>query len=324
MAPRRPFVVDPVLTAIAVGFRNTSAMRIADQVLPRSTVGGEKFSWTEYPIEEAFNTPDARVGRLGRVQQLTFSGTRKTDEVDDYGLDAPVPFDDIEAAENQRVAGLSNYDPEGRAVEVLSDTIENIREVRVANLVHNSDSYSAGRKVTLSGGDQLSDFDNSDPVDVIKTAIHGTLIYRANTAVMGTDVWTKISSHPKLLNAVKGGLTSEGMITPRQFVDLFAGEGLKNLLIGDAWVNAAKPGQDVNLQRAWGKHIAMLHINPMADVQGGGVTFGLTAEYGGKVSGRIEDPDIGLNGGYRIRRGERVKELSVAPDLGYFIQDAVE
>lgn len=73
----RPFPVNAVLTAIAVGYRNTSAMRIADLVLPRQPVGAETFKWTEYPISEAFNVPDARVGRLGRVQQLTFSGTEK-------------------------------------------------------------------------------------------------------------------------------------------------------------------------------------------------------------------------------------------------------
>ena len=67
----------------------------------------------------------------------------------------------------------------------------------------------------------------------------------------------------------------------------------------------------------------MLHINKMATAEGGDLTWGLTAEYGGKIAGRIEDKDIGLQGGTRIRRGERVKELIVAKDLGYFIQDAI-
>ncbi|PZP06597.1 MAG: capsid protein, partial [Sphingomonas hengshuiensis] len=37
----------------------------------------------------------------------------------------------------------------------------------------------------------------------------------------------------------------------------------------------------------------------------------------------IEDPDIGLQGGNRVRSGERVRELVVAQDVGYFIQNAV-
>lgn len=323
MAPKRPFQVDATLTAIAIGYKNPSAARIADQVMPRTPVGGEKFGWTEYPLEEAFQVPDARVGRKGRVQQLEFNGTERTSQIEDFGLDAPIPYSDITEAARQREAGLSTYDPEGRAVEMLSETVENIRELRVANMVHSAANYAADRKRTLSGGSQFSDYQNSDPIGVIKTGMESTLVLPPNTLVMGRKVWSKLSSHPKLVNAVKGNLTEEGIITRQQFVDLFSGEGINQLLIGDAWFNAAKPGQAPNLQRAWGNHIAMLHLNPMADTQAGGITWGLTAELGGKVAGRIEDPDIGLEGGYRIRRGERVKELIVAKDVGYFIQDAV-
>jgi hypothetical protein len=68
----------------------------------------------------------------------------------------------------------------------------------------------------------------------------------------------------------------------------------------------------------------MLHINRAATAQGGGITFGLTAQYGSKISGRIEDPDVGLQGGFRVRTGERIKELIVAQDVGYLVQDAVQ
>lgn len=323
MAPKRPFSVDPVLTAIAVGYKNPAASRIADQVMPRSQVGGEKFGWTEYPLSEAFNVPDARVGRKGRVQQLEFTGEEKTAQVEDYGLDTPIPYADVTEAERQRELGLSTYDPEGHSVEMLSETIENIREVRVAQMVHNAANYSVGRKTTLSGTSQFSDYANSDPISILKAGMESTLVYPPNTLVMGRAVWSKLSSHPKIVNAVKGNLTEEGIVTRQQFIDLFSGEGITNLLIGDAWYNAAKPGQDPSLARAWGKHISMLHINPMASVQGGGITWGMTADYGGKIAGRIEDKDIGLEGGVRVRRGERVKELIIAKDLGYFIQDAV-
>lgn len=107
MAPVRPFVVDPVLTAIAVGYRNPAAALIADLVLPRVPVSAEKFKWTEYPLEEAFNVPDAKVGRRGRVQQLEFGGTDKTDSTDDYGLESPIPNSDIEAATIARAEGRS-------------------------------------------------------------------------------------------------------------------------------------------------------------------------------------------------------------------------
>ena len=321
---KRPFIVSASLTAISIGYRNPSSSFIADAVSPRDTVGGETFKWTEFPIEESFKTPDGRVGRRGQVQQLVFSGTEKEATVEDFGFDAPIPQSDIDAARQQREAGLSNYDPEATAVMRIADTLLNCREVRVANQFQTAGNFSAGRKITLAGNSQFSDYTNSDPIGVISAGMDATLVFRPTDLAMGRDVWSKLSSHPKLVNAVKGGNTNQGKITPEQFLEIFAGEGLKRIHIGDAWCDISKPGQAPTLRRAWGKHITLFHQNPLANVKGdGGVTFALTADYGGKIAGRIEDPDIGLQGGFRIRNGERVKELLMAPDAAYFIQNAV-
>lgn len=319
----RPFVVDPVLSAIAVGYRNPASFYIADDVLPRTPVSGEKFKWTEYPIEEGFNVPDGRVGRLGRVRQLEFGGIERASAVEDFGFDAPIPNSDIDAAKNARDLGLGNFNPEDHAVMSITDTLMNIREVRTANIVHNPANYATGRKVLLSGTSQLSDYANSDPVGVIKAGMDATLVQRPNIAVFGRSAWSRISSHPKIVNAVKGNVTSGGVVTVEQFLELFRGEGLQRVSIGDAWYNTARPGRAASLTRAWGKHVALLHINPLATPEQGGITWGLTAQYGSRIAGRIEDKDVGLQGGVRIRTGERVKELVVAQDVGYLIQEAV-
>lgn len=323
MATPRPFVSDPILTAVTVGYTNPAGARIADQVLPRSPVGAEEFKWTHYPLEEGFALPDAKVGRRGRVQQLEFTGEERTDAVEDYGLDTPIPYSDIEKAAEARARRTTSYDPERHSVMMLTETMLNIREVRVANMVQDAANYSSGRKVALSGTDRFSDYANSDPIGVIKTACDSTLIYRPNTMVMGREAWSKLSSHPDIVNAIKGNVTSQGIVTMAEVANLFAGEGISQVLVGDAWANVAKKGQPVSLQRSWGKHIALLHVNPMAAVEGGGITFGMTAELGRRIAGRIEDEDVGLQGGVRIRAGERVKELIIAPDVGYLIQNAV-
>lgn len=320
----RPFVVDPVLSGIAVGYSNDASSYIADDVLPRRSVGGEKFKWSEYPIEEAFNVPDSRVGRTGQPQQLEFTGTEKTASVEDFGFDVPIPNSDIDAARNAREQGLSNFDPEANAVMRAADTMSNIREVRVAGLVHNPNSYAPNRKVALLGDSRFdSTAGKSNPIGVIKGGMDATLVKRPNTIVMGRRPWSVLSAHTSIVNAVKGNVTSQGIVSREQFLELFSGEGITRVLVGDAWFNTARPGQAARLQRAWGNHIALLHLDPLATPESGGITFGLTAQYGTKISGRIEDPDIGLQGGFRIRTGERVKELIVARDVGFLIQDAV-
>lgn len=319
MAPRRPFVVDPVLTAIAIGYTNPADTLIADEVLPRVPVGQEKFSWTEYPLEDGFSVDDTLVGRRGKVAEVEFSGEARTAEVEDHGLDAPVVQSDIDAARAAREKGLSTYDPEARATAGLTGRVLLAREVRAATLIQNPASYSASRRVVLSGTSQFSDFTNSDPVGVLSAALDGTLVYRPNTMVMGQAVWSKLRMHPHLINAVKGGLTEKGMITREQFAELFE---IKKLLVGSAYLNIAKKGQTASLARCWGKHISCLYLNPEVSVDEG-ITFGLTAQFGTRIAGRIEDPDIGLTGGFRIRSGERIKELVVAKDVGYLVQNVI-
>ena len=319
----RPFTIVPALTAIAIGFRNPASAYIADTVMPRVPVPAEKFGWTHYLIEEAFNLPDAEVGRTGRVQRLEFGGEQRDSSVKDYGLDSPIPYSDIEAAREARQRKVSNFDPEAHAVMSLTDTILNIREVRVATMMGNAANYAAARKIALAGTDRFDDYDNSDPIGVIREGIYSTLVVRPTDINMGRAEWKALSGHPKIVKAVKGGISGDGMVTVEQFRELFAGDGIKRVNIGDAFYNTAKPGQAHNLERAWGGVMSLTHTNPMANPQGGGITFGFTAQYGSRVAGRIVDEDIGLQGGVRVRSGERVRELIVAEDAGYLIQTPV-
>lgn len=319
MAPNRPFIVDPVLTAVAIGYRNPAHTLIADLVLPRIPVGGEKFNWTKYPISEGFTVPDDAVGRTSRPNQVRFSGFRETSETEDRGLDDPIPNSDIKAAAEMRAKGLGTFDPEARAVEMLENYKQLNREIRVSRLVFNPATYAAGRKIVLSGSSRFSDYANSDPIEVIKAALEGTLVFRPNMLVLGQPVWSKLSSHPAIVNAIRGNLTTKGIVTKEEFARLFE---VQRVLVGESMLNTARLGQDVSLARVWGKHMAALYIDPAVTAESG-ITFGFTAQYGGKVAGRIEDPDVGLHGGQRIRNGESVKELVAAPDVGYLIQDAV-
>ncbi|NDW04066.1 capsid protein [Jiella pacifica] len=320
MAPNRPFPVDPILTGFAIGYRNPAYAFIADDVLPRTPVMGERFSWTEYPLEEGFRVVDNRVGRTGRVNRVEFTGTRRDSSVEDFGLEAPIPNSDIDAAEKMKAQGLGNFDPRQRAVMGIEDYNQINREIRVASLVQSPASYPTSQKMALSGTDQFSDYDNSDPIGVIKDVIDSTLVFRPNQVTMGHRDWTILSSHPKLINAVKGGLTTEGMITRQQFADLFE---LKKVLVGEAYMDAAKFGHAADIQRVWGGNMVFQFVNPSADVNAGTITHGFTATYGTKISGSMPDPNVGLEGGETVRSGERIKELIVAPGVSFLLQDVV-
>lgn len=314
-----PFVIVPALTAIAVAYRQGNL--IADQVLPRVPVDTETFRYTKYAVGDSFQMPETLVGRKSAPNQIDWSSTELSDSVQDHALDTPVPNADMEAWQRASAAGrgfVSQANPQERATKLVMQAVQNRREYRAANLVFNAGSYGVGNKVTLAGGSQWSDYANSDPLVAIMGWLD-SMIMRPNIGVLGRAVATKLRMHPKVCKAVYGNNTDAGIVPLRAIADLLE---LQDIYVGDAWVNTAAPGQPAAISRAWGKHAAFLVRNQEADVQGG-VTFGLTAQYGDQVGGTISDPDVGMRGGERVRAGESVKELITANDLGYFAQNAV-
>ena len=319
MAPR-PFVVDPVKTGIAIGYQNKAL--IADQALPRIPVPSESYKWTYYPTAEMFTVPDTEVGRRGRVNRIEFSGQEMTASTTDYGLETGIPYSDINVAAAQRAAGVSDFDPEGRATMGLTAITQLDREVRVARLYQDPNNYAPSRRLALSGSDQFSD-PGSDPIGLLKRLMGSTLIYRPNTWVMGRDCWSGMSSNPKLVNAIRGNVTGSGIVKPEEVVNLFSGEGLKQILVGESFVNTARLGQPANLSRTWGKSIEMVYLDSDLPADQGGVTWGWTAQFGTRIAGSWDDRDVGLEGGRIVRTGEKVREQIVCPDVGVIIQNAV-
>lgn len=307
--PVSPYPVDAALTAISVGYRNMEY--IADQVLPRVPVDKQTFKYMRYPIEEAFTVYDTAVGRKGRPNEINLSAVEDEASTQDHGLEDSVPVTDQDNAD-------SRYDPEGRATMKLTDYVALAREVRVSNAVFSAANYAAGQKVTLSGTSQFSDFANSDPLAVMLAGLDACIV-RPNLVTMGQAVWTKVRQHPKVVKAVLGNAGDSGVASRQAVAELLE---VEEVLVGRSYLNSAKRGQAASLSRAWGKHIALTYRNRNGGTEGE-MSFGITAQWGGRVVRKEFDSKIGLRGATRIVVGESVKELIIASGAGYFIENAV-
>jgi len=303
-----PFPIDPVLTGIAIAYKNEAY--IADAVMPRAPVGLQSYKWKQYDLGETFRIPATHVGRTGRPNEIEFTYTEQTDSTKDHGLEDPIPQSDI------MNAAQSNFSPVNNATERLADLVMLDREARVANLLFTAANY-AGNTTTLSGTDQWSDA-TSDPLGTILDTLD-SMVIRANTIVIGQAVYRQLQTHSKVLGAMNNRDTAYGRANKQFLADLFE---VDQVLVGAAWAATNKEGQTTTMARLWGKHAALLHINPRAGT-GEMPTFGFTAEWGTKVAGSWEDKDIGLRGGTRVRVGESVKETICAVDLGHLLVNAV-
>lgn len=308
MGQKTPFIITPELTAIAIAYKNKAM--IADKVLPRVPVGTRSFKFIAYPIGESFTVPDTKVGRKSKPNKVEFSATEQTASVDDYALDDDIPNDDI-------LTAPANYDPKGNAVMQITNLIELDREVRAANLVFNPANYGSDKKIILSGSSQFSD-PTSDPIKIIMDALDAMLM-RPNVMTIGRAAFSALIRHPKIVKAILGNAGDSGIARREDIAALFE---LEEIAVGESFVNTARKGQAVNMQRVWGKHISLIYRDVLANNQSG-TTFGFTAQYGDRVGMELPDADIGMRGGITVRSGESVKELITAPDLGYFIQNVI-
>lgn len=306
-----PFPVNPVLMGVALAYRN--GRLIADAVSPRRPVGGSQFKYYKHTMGQNFTVPDTLVGRKSVPNEVEFTLEEVDASVVDYGLDDVVPNQDMENAKS-----IPGYNPLNTATENLTDLLELSRELRVAQKVFAAAGYGADNKVALAAGDRWTAYDTSDPITDHKTAFDSCPV-RPNVAVYGRGTWTALSSHPKILAAIYKNDISGGIAKREHVAELFE---LDEILVGESYVNIANPGQAVSKAQVWGNHAALLVRDKLADFQNHRPTFSLTAQWGSRIAGSIGEPKIGLRGSVRVRVGESVRELIMASDLGYFIENA--
>jgi len=302
------FPVDPVLIGIAAAYKNADF--IADEVLPRVVVDKQNFSYRVFDAKDNFTIPNTTVGRTGRTPQVEFGFKELDSSCISYGLEEPVPDVDMDNAP-------ANYNPSARAVETALELLGLDREKRTASLVFDGSKYATGNKQTLAAGEKFSN-DASDPIRMILTAMD-KCVMRPTVMVIGQQAWTALRMHPKVVKAAHGNAGDSGVAQREAVAEILE---IRKILVGQGWYNIANKGQTMSKERIWGNSVALIYQNNIADTRGT-PTFGITAQFKERVLKEIRDDDIGLKGGVKMRVGEYVRELIVAPDFGYLMQDVI-
>jgi hypothetical protein len=279
-------------------------------VLPRVPVSSEEFKWTSYNKADRFNIPDTTIDRKGRLNQVEFGGTELASITADYGLEDVIPQKDIDAA-----ASVS-FDPLGNATELLTELIMLEREQRVAGIVHAAATYDAALKEVVASADKWT-ASTSRPIDAITDALEMPFM-RPNILVINSASLLALRRNEQVLQSYHGNVSTEGMVPVAYLQDLLEME----ILVGRARYNSANKGQSLTLTELWGGHAALLYKNPSA-MPNKGLTFGLTAQFGGRIARSKRDDDIGLRGATVQQVGESVKELVLANDTAYFMEGVI-
>ena len=256
-------VIDPVLSTIAQGYRNSEM--VASALFPSVPVpfrGGKIITFGKEDFM-LYGTQRAPGENTKRVQFGYASGSYA---LVDYGLEGSV------AIETMQEGQLPGIDHAAMAVRKVSNIMALRLEKQAADIARTAASYAAANKVTLSGTAQWSDFTGtSQPIQNIETAkeaVRAATGKRPNTVVMGAAVMAKLRQHPIVVDRMK--YTGRDIATAEILAALF---GVAKVIVGDA-IYANDAG--TTFTDVWGKDVVVAYteLGSIADM--GAPSYGYT------------------------------------------------
>ena len=253
--------IDQIMTNISIAYRN--GYYIADQVFPLVNVKKQSDKYFVFTKGDWFRNTAKKRAPGGRSEGSGFrlsDGSYYCEEVAEHTL--------LEDETRDNADSVLNY--ETNKVNFVTDKILLELEERIEKMcmtTTNWDNYSTPTNL-------WSDYDNSDPLADIETAIdtiEGISGRLANTMVISNDVWKKLKHHPQLLDRMPvTGLRSAT-------IDILkALTGIDKILIGRSLVNTAVEGQATDVfARIWSKDVWVGHVAaaPALDTPSAGYTF---------------------------------------------------
>ena len=266
--PGQARVVDPILSAVARGYRSPKAA-VANVLFPIVTVGLRagriiSFGPDDFKLVNTARAPGANTKRI----QFGYAGENYS--LVDYRLECAVPNELQEEASNGPGIDLSS-----NAVRRVQNTMALEREKQAADLARNEARYGAGNKETLSGTSQWSD-PASDPfTDIMdgKESIRAKIGERPNVLTLGPKVLTALRTHPKVLDRLSTA-SDRPPATLQQLQALFE---LQQIVEGEAVYHDGSQFQDV-----WGKDAILAYTTPASMQEMGSPSFGYTYQLEGR------------------------------------------
>lgn len=198
-------------------------------------------------------------------------------EIEGHGLEGMVTREDYENVE-------APYNAERDEVNAITSILLQEKEYILSQALANTSVIT--QNVTLSGEDQFSDYNNSDPVAVFavaREAVRAGCGLYPNKAWMDKAVWNKLRFHPQILDALgfkfarPGGLSKDEMAIAL---------GVDEVIIAEAIYQSANEGQsNAALAPLWGKHVWFGYIPAAADVEQ--VSLGYRLMFAGKPARNV-------------------------------------
>ena len=270
-----------LLSQLSVGFPNYGFA--ADKLCPVVDVGedaeqGVYFSWDKFYLNSTVEDVRAVRGHSNEPDDPTV--TENTYNAVAHSLAKPIDPREFKQHKNKELK-LAESIQEGLLSLLLIK-----KENRVATLLTTAANYASDHKETLTGGDQWSDFINSDPEAKIEEAREVVALsgFEPNTIMVPVTTWRKIRQHPQIRALIKNldsKLLTDDMIVPSLF-------GLELVVPGGRNVTSL-PGATEAIARIWGDFVWIGYVNKKANPVKMDPTFAYTFQAAGRKTETFKD-----------------------------------
>ncbi len=270
MTPGQARVLDPILSAVARGYRSPKAA-VANVLFPIVTVGQRAGRILSFGPDDFKLVSTARAPGAG-TKRVQFGYASEPFSLVDYRLEGAVPVELMEEA--QAVPGI---DLQSNAVRRVQNVMALEREKKAADLARDAAKYHSDNKATLTTDTQWDDVD-SNPFKAImdaKEVIRGKTGETPNVLTLGPKVLTALRTHPKVLERLSTA-TDKPPATIAQLQALFE---LQQIVTGEAVYHDGTSFVDV-----WGKDAILAFTTPASQQEMGSPSYGYTYQLQGRPS----------------------------------------
>ena len=237
---------DQLLTNVSLQFAAAPEGYLADKVLPPVPVAKESAAYWVYD-KSRLDAPDSKRAPRSQYNRIDWNVTTDTYLAEQYGLEGEID-------DEERKNAASPLDLDVDTTEIVTDMVLNNREKRVADLVLSTAVIT--NNITLAGGDQWSDYANSDPLDDVKTARTTIYIgapgYAPNVMLMGYYAFEALKLHPDIKEIIK--YTERAIVTRQLLASVFE---VDEVLIGKVIRRTSKEGAADAFTDVWGKDVLL-------------------------------------------------------------------
>lgn len=258
------------------------------------------------------NTVKRGRGKYRQIEAVTRS--QVSYEIEGHGLEGGVTREDYENAE-------APYDAEKDETDAITSILLTEKEKALADVCAGS---SITQTVQLSGTNQFSDYNNSDPIAVClaaRKAVRAGCGFYPDTAWCDIDVAETLKFHPQLLDALGFKQARPGGLT---YAEIAQALGVKRLLVAESFYQNTNEGQgdSADVSPIWGKHL-WFGVIPEAAAKDQ-TAFGYRLGFAGRASRSVSKWAVNNPPGMTaILVEDEYDQYIMDADCAYFIEDAI-